>query len=172
MEELSKASSYLSAGCKHSTHGKNSYPLAWPSNNHMKHFTSVRVHPCQFKATAFHMHEQSHLKWLFRIKQVKSEQGWGRPEFCTRCWLLIYSLVKQECASSEDPETSGQHPSAVPCTSTTRFRSRLKGMSRQSKGLPKDHPTNAAGSPTSSRAQQTPSTSHLLETATYGSPYA
>lgn len=77
----------------------------------MKHFTSVRVHPCQFKATAFHMHEQSHLKWLFQIKQVKSEQGWGRPEFCTRCWLLIYSLVKQECASSEDPETSGQHPS-------------------------------------------------------------
>lgn len=104
------------------------------------------------------MHEQSHLKWLFQIKQVKPEQGWGSLEFCTRCWLLIYSLVKQGCASSEEPETSGQHQSTVPCTSTKCFSSGWRGMSRQSKGLPKDHPTDAAGSLTSSWAQQTPST--------------
>lgn len=66
--------------------------------------------PCQFKATAFHTHEQSHLKWFFQVKQVKSEQGWGRPEFCARCLLSIYSLGKQARASSRSPKPFGRCP--------------------------------------------------------------
>lgn len=43
-------------------------------------------------------------------EQVKSEQGWGRPEFCTWCLLFIYSLANQARASSRNPETFGRRP--------------------------------------------------------------
>lgn len=128
--------------------------------------------PCQFKATAFHMHDQSHLKWFFQIKQVKSEQGWGRAEFRTWCLLLIYSLVKQACASLRNSETSGRCP--VPCAMTSTKCSTMgsKEISRLSEDVTKDCPTDAAESLTSARAQQPPSTrSHLLETGTYVFPY-
>lgn len=113
------------------------------------------------------MHEQFHLKWFFQIKQVKSEQGWGRPEFHTRCLLLIYSLVKQARASLRKPLVGAQFP--MLCTSTKHTSMGLKGKSKLSE---EDCPTDAAESLTSSRAQQPPATQvHLLEIGTYVFPY-
>lgn len=43
-------------------------------------FASIRV---LLPSTAFHMHEQPCRQQCSQITQVKSEQGWGKPEFCT-----------------------------------------------------------------------------------------
>lgn len=121
----------------------------------MESFTSTRVLPCLVKAAAFHVHEQSHLKWLFQIKQVKSEQGWGRLEFRTRCLLLTYSLGKQARAASRNPDAFGRRP--VPYAA---HQHRVKRNEQAEWG---GHRGLSDWCLTSSRAQQPPSTqSHLL----------
>lgn len=91
------------------------------------------------------MHQQSHFRRLFQIKQVKPEQGWGRPELRARHLLLIYSLANLARASPRHPETFGRCPGPCAVLQHKVLQHRVE-RSRPSQDVTRDRPTAAAES--------------------------